>query len=129
MNKFCQTTSVEVNLIDHGPGFLYFRADRKMVKVFLDDILYVESYRDYIIIHKKNNEVRIKLTLGAAEKMLPQNLFLRIHRSFIVSISKVTAFTKFDVEIGKIELPIGRSFPKVVKRLTNNDSILSDLNN
>jgi len=128
VNKFCQTTTVEVNPIDHSPGFLYFRANRKMVKVFLEDILYIESYKDYIVIHEKNNEIKVKLTIGATEKMLPQNLFLRIHRSFIVSISKVTAFTKYDVEIGKIELPIGRSFPKVIKKLTNNDSLLSDLN-
>lgn len=128
VNKFCQTTTVEVNPMDQAPGFLYFRVNRKMVKVLLDDILYVESYRDYIIIHEKNNEIKVKLTISAVEKMLPQRLFLRIHRSFIVSIGKVTAFTKYDVEIGKIELPIGRSFPEVIKNLTNNDSSLSDLN-
>lgn len=127
VNKFCHTSSIEVGPIDNGPGFLYFRADRKMVKVFLEDILYVESYKDYIVIHQKRNEIRVKLTISATEKMLPQNLFLRIHRSFIVSIGKVTAFTKYDVEIGKIELPIGRSFSKVIKRLTNSDPIVLDL--
>jgi len=123
VNKFCQIATIEVNPIDYGRGFLYFRADRKMVKVFLDDILYIESYKDYIVIHEKKKEIKVKLTIGATEKMLPQNLFLRIHRSFIVSIDKVTAYTKYDVEIGTIELPIGRSFPYVIKRLTGNDSI------
>jgi len=124
VNKFSHTNIVEVNPVDHGPGFLYFRADRKMVKVFLEDILYIESYKDYITIHEGTNEIKVKLTISAVEKMLPQNLFLRIHRSFIVSINKVTAYTKYDVEIGKIELPIGRSYSTVIKKMTDNNSIV-----
>lgn len=128
VNKFCHTTTtVEVDHVDHGPGFLYFRAERKMVKVFLENILYVESFKDYIVIHENNNEVKVKLTISAIEKMLPQNLFLRIHRSYIVSINKVTAYTKYDIEIGKTELPIGRSFSGVIKRLTDNSSMISGL--
>ncbi|MBC8767739.1 response regulator transcription factor [Arenibacter sp. BSSL-BM3] len=127
VNKFCQTTMVDVALADHGPGFLYFRSDRKMVKVFLEDILYIESYKDYIVIHKKTDMVKVKLTISAVEKMLPQNLFLRIHRSFVVAINQVTAYTKYDVEIGKIELPIGRSFSSIIKRLTDNTSIILSL--
>ena len=127
VNKFCHTTTVEVAPVNHGPGFLYFRADRKMVKVFLKDIFYIESYKDYIIIHKKTDVVKVKLTISAVEKMLPQNLFLRIHRSFLVAINQVTAYTKYDVEIGKIELPIGRSFSFVIQKLTDNTSIIANL--
>ena len=127
VNKFCHTTTVEVAPANHGPGFLYFRADRKMVKVFLKDIFYIESYKDYIIIHKKTDVVKVKLTISAVEKMLPQNLFLRIHRSFLVAIHQVTAYTKYDVEIGKIELPIGRSFSSVIQKLTDNTSISANL--
>ncbi|MCK0147629.1 LytTR family DNA-binding domain-containing protein [Arenibacter sp. F26102] len=127
VNKFCHTTTVDVATADHASGFLYFRADRKMVKVFLEDILYIESYKDYIVIHKKTDVVKVKLTISAVEKMLPKNLFLRIHRSFIVSTNSVTAYTKNDVEIGKIELPIGRNYSTVIKRLTDNTSIISGL--
>jgi len=92
-------------------NFLYFRADRKMVKVFLKEILYLESYRDYVIIHiDKNRELRVKLTLNHVEEMVPKNQFIRIHRSYIVSLRKITAFTKTDVEIGRKELPIGKSY-------------------
>jgi DNA-binding LytR/AlgR family response regulator len=54
--------------------------------------------------------------------MLPQHLFLRIHRSFIVAIKKVTAFTNNDVEIGKTELPIGKSYSEVYRKLIGNHS-------
>ncbi|HET6539945.1 MAG TPA: LytTR family DNA-binding domain-containing protein, partial [Chryseolinea sp.] len=61
---------------------------------------------------------RIKQTLNHVENMLPENLFLRIHRSFVVSTKKITAFTKRDVEIGKVELPIGKSYAEGFRKLT-----------
>lgn len=108
-------------------NFVYFRADRKMIKVFLEDILYIESYRDYVIIHmEENKELKVKLALNHVERMLPGNKFLRIHRSFLVSSDKITAFTKSDVEIGRKELPIGKSFTGVFNRLTSNNANLPD---
>lgn len=119
VNKFCNQTHEEMDGFVQAPGFIYFRADRKMIKVFLDDILYIESLKDYIVIHREHNpDLRIKQTLTSVENMLPQNMFIRIHRSFIVSIEKVTAYTKNDVEIGRIELPIGRNHPEVFKKLS-----------
>lgn len=126
MNKFCFINNVEAGYA-HGnsSGFLYFRADRKMVKVFLKDITYIESYKDYVVIHRQHNDdLKVKYAIGIVENMLPSNLFLRIHRSYIVSLKKVTAFTNSDVEIGKIELPIGKSYPEIFKKLTGNNSIL-----
>lgn len=108
-------------------SFVYFRAERKMIKVFLNELLYIESYRDYVIIHiEKDRELRVKLSLNNVEGLLPANQFLRIHRSFIVSISKITAFTKTDVEIGRTELPIGKSFTGVFQKLTPNICNLPD---
>jgi len=119
VNKFCHITNPEVDPLYQTPGFLYFRSDRKMVKVFLDDIRYIESFKDYIVIHRVNDpELRIKETLNNVENMLPPNLFKRIHRSFVVSLTKITAFTKTDVEIGKIELPIGKSYADGFKKFT-----------
>lgn len=119
VNKYCHFNNVETDLSEKSSGFLYFRSDRKMIKVLLEDILYIECLKDYIIIHRQDNpSLRVKQTISSIENMLPQNLFLRIHRSFIVSIEKVTAYTKNDVEIGKIELPIGRNYSEVIKKLT-----------
>jgi len=118
VNKFCHITNFEVDTIEHTSGFLYFRIDRKMVKVFLQDIQYIESFKDYVVIHRENEpELRIKQTLINVENMLPQHLFLRIHRSYIVSINKISAFTKNDVEIGKVELPIGKSYTDAFRKL------------
>ncbi len=100
-------------------GFLYFRSERKMVKVFLDDMVYIESLKDYIRIHRHADKpLIVKQSISTIEAMLPSDLFLRIHRSFIISISKVTAFTPHDVEIGNIEIPIGRQYNANLKRLS-----------
>lgn len=108
-------------------SFVYFRADRKMIKVFLKDIQYIESFKDYVVIHMEDApELRVKITLNHVEEMLPGNQFLRIHRSYIVSVDKITAFTKTDVEIGRIELPIGKSFTNAFLKLTPNNSSLPD---
>lgn len=117
VNKFCNITNSEIAPEDPTSGFVYFRSDRKMVKVFLDDIQYIESFKDYVIIHRENEpDLRIKQTLNHVENMLPGNLFVRIHRSFIVSAKQITAFTKKDVEIGKIEIPIGKSYTDGFRR-------------
>jgi DNA-binding LytR/AlgR family response regulator len=99
-------------------AFLYFRSERKMIKVFLSEILYVESLKDYIRIYRVNDgPLQVKQSISMLEAMLPKNLFIRIHRSFIVSIDKISAFTNYDVEIGKIEIPIGRQYAGAIKIL------------
>lgn len=92
------------------PPFLYFRADRKMVKVLLEEICYVESFKDYVKIFTVREQVITKHSMVALESMLPAARFLRIHRSYIVAINKITAFTNEQVEITGIVLPIGRLY-------------------
>ncbi len=89
--------------------YLFIRKDRKQVKLILDDILFIESLKDYIKIHLSSDTVVAKYSISAFEKLLPSR-FLRIHRSFIVHTDKINAYTKQDVEIGKKEIPIGESY-------------------
>ncbi|MEO6813808.1 MAG: LytTR family DNA-binding domain-containing protein [Ginsengibacter sp.] len=99
------------NNTSFGTPFLYFRIERKMVKVMLDEILYIESLKDYVkIIRVKEKPLLVKQSISSLEDMLPENQFARIHRSFIIAINKVTAFTRQDVEINQVEIPIGRLY-------------------
>jgi DNA-binding LytR/AlgR family response regulator len=103
-------------------GFLYFRAQRKMIKVFLEDIMYIESLKDYIKIYRKSDKpLLVKQSITTLEAMLPVSSFVRIHRSFIVSVNAITAFTAQDVEIGKVEIPVGRLYGGVLKRLAKDN--------
>ncbi|HMH22234.1 MAG TPA: LytTR family DNA-binding domain-containing protein [Puia sp.] len=97
-------------------GFLYFRSERKMIKVFFEEMLYIESIKDYIKIYRASDKpLLVKQSIGTLEAMLPAHRFTRVHRSFIVSIVKVTAFTSQDIEIGRIEIPIGRQYSAGLK--------------
>ncbi|OQP67375.1 DNA-binding response regulator [Niastella vici] len=91
-------------------SFVYFRADRKMVKVMLDDILYIESMKDYIKVFTRQGVIITKQSISSVEAMLPGKLFVRTHRSFIVSINKIRSFTNELVEIDKTDIPIGKLF-------------------
>lgn len=90
--------------------FLYFRVDRKMVKVMVHDILYLESLKDYVRIVTTTKQLIVKQTITSLEEMLPEGQFLRIHRSFVVALSKVDSYSPTHVEVMGKELPIGRHY-------------------
>lgn len=94
---------------------LFFNVSKKKVKVYLDDILYIESLKEYIRIFTSNKTILTKFQLGQIEELLAKNNFLRIHRSFIVAKDKIDAFTATDVEISGKQIPIGRSYKEQVQ--------------
>jgi DNA-binding LytR/AlgR family response regulator len=97
-------------------AYLYFRVDRKMVKVFLDDILYIEGFSDYVKIITPSKLLITKQLISALEESLPKDIFIRIHRSFIISINKINSYNADIIHIGNAELPIGRIFKQNVIR-------------
>lgn len=91
--------------------FLYFRAERRMIKVFLHEILYVESLKDYVrIVTTKNESIVTKQSISGLESTLPAHRFFRIHRSFIVNLQHVSAFNATEVEMDTQKLPVGRLY-------------------
>ncbi len=110
----------EENHLLETEGFLYFRSERKMIKVNYNDILYIESMKDYVRVVRENDKpILVKQSISSVEESLPAHLFMRIHRSFIVSIQKITAFTNHDVEIGGKEIPIGRLYSHQLEKLAS----------
>lgn len=100
-------------------SFITIRADRKNIRLRLDDILWISSLKDYVQIYTADEKYITQVPIGEIGQQLPDDLFLRIHRSYIVNITRITAFTGQDVEIGKVELPIGRSYKNLVFNLLN----------
>ena len=96
--------------VEDAHDHIYVNANKRFVKVEFGNINYVESIKDYVRIHLADGtNVITKDSISNFEEKLP-HVFLRIHRSFIVNTTKVTAFTKVDVEINDIEIPIGNSY-------------------
>lgn len=96
---------------------VFVRKERKQVKIFFSDILYVESVKDYIKIVTHDDDHLTKQSLTSFLEDL-DNRFMRAHRSYLVNLDKITAYTNQDIEIGKVELPIGESYRlSVMERL------------
>ncbi len=107
---------------DVASSFLYFRADRKMVKIFFRDILFIEALKDYIKIVTTPKTIVTKYVLSTLEEMLPAGEFLRIHKSYIVAIGKIESYNADSIQIMKNELPIGRLYKFDVARILNASS-------
>ncbi len=100
--------------------FIFVRSDRKMIKINFSDINYIESLGDYLKIHLPNKTIITRETISNMEVKLPKKEFIRIHRSFILSIAKIESFTNEFVEVNKKAIPISRSYKKdVLQRLEN----------
>lgn len=122
VNKVRQQTVQQpvVHLPVAGPAeraYLFFNVSKKKVKVYLDEILYIESLKEYIGITTRSKTILTKFQLGEIEDLLAKNNFLRIHRSFIVAKDKIEAFTAADIEINGKPIPIGRSYKELVLRI------------
>ena len=94
--------------------YLFFNVGKKKVKVFLDEILYIQSMKEYIRVNTKSKSILTKFKLSQVDELLSENNFLRIHRSFIVAKDKIEAFSATEVELGGKQLPIGRSYKELV---------------
>jgi DNA-binding LytR/AlgR family response regulator len=97
-------------------AFIHIRADRKTLQIALDDILYIESIRDYIKVVTRDKTIVSKQSLSALEETLPAGAFLRIHRSYIVALSKIESYTSELIGIGRQELPISRMYRLEVEK-------------
>lgn len=98
-------------------SFVYFRADRKMQKVMLHDILYIESMKDYVKINTTGGIIITKQSITSVESMLSEKQFVRTHRSFIVAIDKIRSYTNELIEIDAAEIPIGKLYRNGVLKI------------
>lgn len=96
---------------------IFLQAERKKVKVLFSEILFIESQREYIKVVTTRKEYVSKLSTREIENMLPEHLFRRVHRSYIVSVGKIDSYTADSVEVTGITIPIGRGYRHVIEDL------------
>lgn len=101
--------------------YIYVREDKITQKIFLAEILFIESQGNYVKIVCSNREITSYSSISLIEEKLPEEQFLRVHRSFIVSTDKITAFSGTTIMIGKLQIPIGRSYKSIVEQSLNGD--------
>lgn len=100
--------------------FRFFRVNKRNVKVFLDEIRYVESLKEYVRIHTTKDRLVTKFQIGELETELNDPNLIRIHRSFLVAKDKIEAYSTSAVEVHGQQIPIGRTYREgVIKILSN----------
>jgi DNA-binding LytR/AlgR family response regulator len=105
--------------ISNKPSLIIHR-DKKTIIIPTDDILFLESQKEYVKIHCKQTTYTTKTALSTLEKELDVTQFLRVHRSFIVAVDKINAFNATEVEVSSKAIPIGGNYQEMVmERLKN----------
>jgi DNA-binding LytR/AlgR family response regulator len=95
--------------------FIFVKDGTKLVKIMINDILYVEGLKDYVTIHTDKQKVVSLQRLKSLEEQLPTSIFIRIHNSFIVSLRSIKSVHKNEVEIGNAFIPVGETYRKSFK--------------
>jgi two-component system, LytTR family, response regulator len=111
--KYKQPTQEGITAKD----YLFLNVQHKKVKLLFSDIVYIESQREYIRIVTTKGEYLSKMSTHEIEDLLPTHLFKRIHRSYIVSLSKIESYTADAVEVNGVSIPIGRGYRDVLENL------------
>ncbi len=108
--KTAQAEEHKPNEFGETKDFIFLNAERKKVKILFSEIVYIESQREYIKIVTTKKEYFSKMSTHEMEELLPANGFKRVHRSFIVSVSKIESYSAEIVEVNGISIPIGRGY-------------------
>ena len=98
--------------------YFFIKADSKLVKVSFNDILFVEALQNYVVVHTQEKKLITYLTFKSVEEYLPSSQFIKVHKSFIVSATKIDSIEGNDIRIGQHQIPISRNLKdEVMDRL------------
>ncbi|SEO65492.1 two component transcriptional regulator, LytTR family [Flavobacterium sp. CF108] len=123
-NKVLQITEEASNnfqTVAADDEFIFLKVEYQWVRIPLKEILYIESLKDYVKVHLDDSQkgVLSLISLKALEEKLPSAKFMRVHRSFIVSLDKINAITKNSIFIGKTEITVGEQYKETFKTIVD----------
>ena len=108
-------SSIDTAHNNNKDSFLYFKIDKEMQKVLLLEILFIESSKEYVKLHLENGKpLLVKQSISSMQKLLSPHRFLRVHRSYIVTIEKISSYSPTYITIGNNKIPIGRLYKNEV---------------
>ena len=110
-----ETVSQSNDYKSNPEAFVYLKVDKHMQKVFINEIMYIESWKDYIkLFLTTGKSLLVKQSISAMENLLSEHKFLRVHRSYLVSVNKISGYDGLSVHIQSTEIPIGRLYKQAV---------------
>lgn len=106
-----------------SPEFFFIKCDQVFEKVYFNDVLYVEAMQNYCILHTSARKLIAYITLTGLEEKLPKITFLKVHKSFIVNLEKITALDGNDLFINKAQIPVSRNLKEEVMKRVMGDNL------
>lgn len=107
-----------ITIADEAPkpaAFVYLKVDKDMKKIFVNEIEYIESWKDYVMVYLTGDKhFLVKQSITAMENLLSEHKFMRVHRSYMVSLNKISGYNNLSVQLGQHEIPIGRFYKQAV---------------
>jgi DNA-binding LytR/AlgR family response regulator len=100
--------------------FVYLKVDKHMQKIFVNEIVYIESWKDYCkLFLARDKSFLVKQSITSLENLLSNHKFLRVHRSFIVSVDKISGYNGLSLQVNATNIPIGRLYKQAVMTTLN----------
>ena len=109
VEKAIAQVKLKQNYTEPDEDYIFVKSNLKKRKVYVNDIKWVEALGDYVKVVTKDHSHVVLSTMKAFEKELPEGRFLRIHKSYIVSLEKIDRFNSKNVEVGTVEIPLSRN--------------------
>lgn len=103
--------------------YIFVKADKKLIKIRFDEINYIEGLKDYVILHTPNGRVVTLQTMKSLELKLPSEIFMRVHRSFIVNLGNISIIEGNTVQINKKIIPIGKNYKDLLLKVINKNRL------
>lgn len=113
-------------IVDFHPatgGYIFVKVENRMVRVELDEILYIEGLKNYLSIYTKTKRIITLQVMKQMEDALPPNRFVRVHKSYIIAMDKVNSVEKQQINIGEMVVPIGNTYADLFYKVLNNRKI------
>ncbi|MFA6152366.1 MAG: LytTR family DNA-binding domain-containing protein [Chitinophagaceae bacterium] len=114
-------------IVDSNTGFIFVNVDHSLIKILLEEIKYIEAQKDYIKIHfapVSKKALFVRFSLKKIEEILPVDKFLRIHKSYIINMTKVTALRKNSVFIDALEFTVSEQYKDSIDRIINGNTYI-----
>jgi DNA-binding LytR/AlgR family response regulator len=106
-------------LSEEEPDYIFVKADKKLIKVRFEDIFYVEGLKDYVMLHTPTGRIVTLQTMKSLEEKLPSDIFIRVHRSYIVNLKLIELLEANSVLVNKKKIPIGKNYKDELLNVIN----------
>ena len=112
-----QNTNIDPNPAEQSPGSIFVKSGVSRIKLNFDEVFYIQGLKDYAIIFTQTGKIVIKGSIKAMQSIFPSHHFIRVHKSFIVSLSKINRLERNNIILGSNQIPIGRNYKEELDRV------------